>query len=600
MPMAAQAAVHVDVFDAAREELEVMICKLRGGGVRAHTEVIGELRQGGAEVQRRLLQGWLDQLLQRERAEVPSWAVPEGSRVRERERRLEMEFGRVRVRRHGITLPGETEAKFPMDSQLNLPPEIYALTLREQVADAAVEASFDRSVARVDRATAGHVPKRQAEQQVIRAAADFETFYKTRTPPANDALSAEALQVMSSDGKGVTMRPEGLRDATRKAAEEANADAIRGDPMAERKARRSDKRMAVVTAVWEQEPHVRTARDVLERLHRDPEGRKRRPRSDKAPRPQNKHVAASLTKLYADGVAEMFDEAQRRNLDGERRNVALLDGDEKQIEYVEAEAKKRRMSVTVVLDLIHVIHYLWTTVRVRTLERGRAGWSTAATETPPSRGERVVKAGDVDGRPRPEPKAPLDGKLAGPSVAGPRPQLELRPLVGDDEVLVQASDLLIVLELHAAILLLGALARHLHEELRMHARLGVVGVDFVRAIHREVRVIADPALARGQDTKPLIGSLEDAGAAAEGRPDRVVEAAAEHVVAPGRARHRDDLAIDQLVALPGLPLEAKVFREVHGPARWVGDHEWNVAPPHSGRHRGGRRAGKPGGGQEEG
>jgi hypothetical protein len=360
MPMAAQAARQVDAFDGAREELERMIGELREGVARPHTEVIGELRAGGAEVQRRLLQGWLDRLLAGERAERPRWALPEGSRVRERERRLELEFGRVCVRRHGITLPGEKAAKFPMDGRLNLPPEIYALTLRQEVAIAAVDASFDRSVARVDQSTAGHVPKRQAEQEVLRAAVDFETFYETRTPPANDALGPKALQVMSSDGKGVTMRPEALRDATRKAAEASEADTLRGDPMAERKARRSDKRMAVVTAVWEQEPHVRTAQDVLERLRRDPEGRKRRPRSDRAPRPQNKRVAASLAKTYAEGVAAMFDEAQRRNPDGERRNVVLLDGDEKQIEYVEAEAHKRQMSVTVVLDLIHVIHYLWT------------------------------------------------------------------------------------------------------------------------------------------------------------------------------------------------------------------------------------------------
>ena len=337
-----------------------MIAKLREGGARPHTDVIGELHEGGAEVQRRLMQGWLDRLLEQERAERPTWALPEGSRVRERERELEMDFGRVCVRRHGITLPGEREAKFPMDGRLNLPPEIYALSLREEIAYAAVDASFDRSVARVDRTTAGHVPKRQAEEQVIRAAADFEAFYETRTAPANDALSTQALQVMSSDGKGVTMRPEALRDATRKAAEADDADAIRGDPMAERKTRRSDKRMAVVTAVWEQEPHVRTAGDVLERLRRDPKGRKRRPRSDKAPRPQNKRVAASLVVTYAEGVAAMFDEAQRRNPDGERRNVVLLDGDEKQLEYVEAEAQRRQMSITVVLDLIHVIHYLWT------------------------------------------------------------------------------------------------------------------------------------------------------------------------------------------------------------------------------------------------
>lgn len=354
------AASFVDPFDGAREELEKMIAKLREADARPHTEVIEELREGGAEVQRRLLQGWLDRLLEQERAERPAWALAEGSQVRERKRELETAFGRVRVRRHGITLPGETEAKFPMDAQLNLPPEIYALSLREEVADAAIDTSFDRSVARVDQATAGHVPKRQAEQQVIRAAVDFEAFYKTRTPPANDALSAKALQVVSSDGKGVTMRPEALRDATRKDAEAAKADTVRGDPMAEKKARRSDKRMAVVTAVWEQEPHMRTARDVLERLHRDPEGRKRQPRSDKAPKPQNKRVAASLAKTYAEGVAEMMDEAQRRNPKGERRNVALVDGDEKQIEYVEAEARRRQMNITVVLDLIHVIHYLWT------------------------------------------------------------------------------------------------------------------------------------------------------------------------------------------------------------------------------------------------
>jgi hypothetical protein len=233
---------------------------------------------------------------------------------------------------------------------------MYSLSLREEVSDAAVEASFDRSVARVDHATAGHVPKRQAEQEVVRAATDFEAFYATRTPPANDTLTAKALQVMSSDCKGVTMRPEALRDATRKAAEAEKADARRGDPMAERKKRRSDKRMAVVTAVWEQEPQKRTAKDVLHRLRRDPRGRRRRPRPDKAPKPQNKRVAASVAMSLAEGVAAMFDEAQRRNPDGERRNIVLVDGDEKQIERVEAEADKRSMSITLVLDLIHVIH----------------------------------------------------------------------------------------------------------------------------------------------------------------------------------------------------------------------------------------------------
>ncbi len=360
MTMAAHAAAFVDHFADAREELEAVLEQVTEAGATHHVAIGKLITEGMARVGARIYQGHLDTLFAQERAEVEHWERPDGSEVRVRTRHLETEVGRMTVRRHGLKLAGDEHARFPMDQHLSLPAELYALSLREEIAAAAVEASFDRSVERIDHATAGHVPKRQAEEQVVRASTDFEAFYETRTPPANDTLSAKALQVMSSDGKGVTMRPEALRDATRKAAEAAAADTIRGDPMAERKARRSDKRMAVVTAVWEQEPHVRTAKDVIDRLRRDPEGRKRRPRSDKAPRPQNKRVAASLTKSHAAGIAEMFDEAERRNPDGRRRNVVLLDGDEKQIEYVEAEAHKREMSITLVLDLIHVIHYLWT------------------------------------------------------------------------------------------------------------------------------------------------------------------------------------------------------------------------------------------------
>jgi hypothetical protein len=360
MTMASQSVASVDPFAQAREALESVFEELTKAGASHHVALGKLVTDGMTRVGAHALQGHLDALFAKEQQEVEHWARPEGSEVRARRRHLETDFGRMTVNRHGLKLAGETDARFPRDQHLSLPPEIYALSLREGIADAAVEASFARSVERIDHATAGHVPQRQAEELVLRAAADFETFYATRTPPANDALSAKALQVMSSDCKGVTMRPEALRDATRKAAEAAHADAILGDPMAERKARRSDKRMAVVTAVWEQEPHARSAQDVLERLHRDPKGRKRRPRSDKAPRPQNKRVAASLVKSNAEGVAEMFDEAQRRNPDGERRNVVLVDGDEKQIEYVETEARKHQMAITVVLDLIHVIHYLWT------------------------------------------------------------------------------------------------------------------------------------------------------------------------------------------------------------------------------------------------
>jgi hypothetical protein len=55
----------------------------------------------------------------------------------------------------------------------------------------------------------------------------------------------------------------------------------------------------------------------------------------------------------------MFDEAQRRNPDAARKNVVLLDGDENQLANVQAEARTRGMTITIIFDLIHVIHYLW-------------------------------------------------------------------------------------------------------------------------------------------------------------------------------------------------------------------------------------------------
>ena len=378
MAITTQSTQKVDVFAGAREELETLFRQLTEAGAVSHVSLGAMITEGVRRVAAQTYQGQCDALFAGEQAEVKLWARPAGSEVRVRTRQLETEHGRVTIRRHGLKLAGETQARFPLDEALSLPAELYALSMREQVALAAIEASFDRSVERVDEATGGHVPKRQAEQEIMRAAADFEAFYATRTPPANDALSSKGLQVMSSDGKGVTMRPEALRDATRKEAEEAKRSAVRGDPMAPRKLRRSDKRMAVVTAVWEQEPHKRSAKDVIARLKRDPKGRSRQPRSAKAPRPQNKRVAASLTLSHAEGVSEMFDEAQRRNPDGARKNVVLIDGDEKQLANVEAEAQSRGMSVTIVFDLIHVIHYLWLIAILLCAEDRKAaeGWVT--------------------------------------------------------------------------------------------------------------------------------------------------------------------------------------------------------------------------------
>ncbi|MGH9058091.1 MAG: hypothetical protein ACRDZY_01030, partial [Acidimicrobiales bacterium] len=58
----------------------------------------------------------------------------------------------------------------------------------------------------------------------------------------------------------------------------------------------------------------------------------------------------------------VFDEADWRDPDHKRRWVALVDGNNHQIDRIEAEAAARGTNVAVVVDLIHVLEYLWGSV----------------------------------------------------------------------------------------------------------------------------------------------------------------------------------------------------------------------------------------------
>jgi hypothetical protein len=355
--MKARTASPVDSFTQAREKLDALIDWLDSSleGPQTHDAAEEGIRTQSKEVMRNLYQGFLDRCSQQERQQAERWAEDQTEEVRQGSRPIESLFGRVSLQRQGYRTPWGTGWEYPLDRALNLPKEVYSLPVRERVAEQARHVSLQQTVQSVDRSTGAHVPKRQAEQLVVRAAQDFDAFYTQRSMPANDTVSAQSLLVMSCDGKGITMLPKALRDATRKAQKAARTVAVKGDPMAPKRQRKHDKRMAIVTAVYEQQPHERSAEQVVAGLsHRKGEGSAQRP-----PRPQNKMVTASVQKSQTQGIQAMFDEAERRDPEHDREVVVLVDGEERQLQKVEQEAKSRKWSVTIVLDLIHVLHYLW-------------------------------------------------------------------------------------------------------------------------------------------------------------------------------------------------------------------------------------------------
>lgn len=355
--MQAQPDAEIDFFAEASAYFERTLQWLKSGEARCtHSEVERELRQRGEVLMRAMLQGHLDLRSAEEKRVFEMGPRDPHVKVRSRTRQLETGFGRVKVVRLGHKPVGEP-ADFPLDRELNLPPALYSLEIRQSVALEAQRGCWNEVVKTLDRYTGGHVPKRQAQELADRAASDFDVFYETTAAPVGEELSKTAIEAASCDGKGVVMLTKGLRDATRKQAAQDKAVAVRGDPMAPKKLRKNDKRMAIVTANWEQERYPRTVNQVLAKLDRRPD--EDEAPAQRPPRPQNKRVRASLEKSQREGISEMFDELERRNPDRERQCVVLVDGEEHQMENVLAEARARQLAITIVLDLIHVIHYLW-------------------------------------------------------------------------------------------------------------------------------------------------------------------------------------------------------------------------------------------------
>ncbi len=341
-------------FDACRAQLEQMIARVSAPDSlrERHSDTEEYIATAGRELQRRMLQEQMDLRGAAERR--VSVRGDDGVRrtsARVRTRGLTSLFGGVSVARL-VYEAAAMDYRAPLDATLNLPTESYSHSLRRLAAAKAAITSFDEAVEEIESATGVTVPKRQLEQLVQRAAEDFTQFYESSSPHDDDP---DDLLVLTFDAKGIVMLKRDLRPATRKAAE---AKAKRRDRPMKRLARgekRNRKRMAEVAAVYAIAPFPRTTDDVVRELGpvRDLDAQRRRPR------PSNKRVWASVVEDAQTVIETTFQEALRRDPQKRRRWVVLLDGNETQIDQVRRGAHKHGVHVTIVLDLIHVLEYLW-------------------------------------------------------------------------------------------------------------------------------------------------------------------------------------------------------------------------------------------------
>ena len=354
--MSAAAAAQVEVaaqsegFSASRERFSTVLGFLDGAeaAVASHAQLEERLQVASRELFCQLYQDHLDLRAQRE-ARVTVNGADGAARPRVETghtRALRTVFGEVEVARIAYRAPARPNLH-PADAVLNLPAERHSHGLRRLAAVEATRGSYDDAAAGIAQATGQRLGKRQVEQLAARAAVDVDDFYTARAPaPGTD----DEVLVLSCDGKGIVMRTDALRPATATAAAKATPKLATRLSKGEK---RNRKRMAEVGTVYDAVPAVRTPADIL------PAATTTDAEPAPGPATTNKWLVASVVDNAADVVAQIFAEAGRRDPTHTRTWIALVDGNNHQINRITAEAQARDVPVTIIIDFIHVLEYLW-------------------------------------------------------------------------------------------------------------------------------------------------------------------------------------------------------------------------------------------------
>jgi hypothetical protein len=366
-------------FAASADLFTTLVGELAGAGAAGLTacELEDLLAERGREVQRQLLQDHLDLRAAREeqaaRQDHLAAAGADGiTRTRVEaghHRQLATLFGTVQVTRCAWRRPGAPNL-CPADAALSLPACRPSHAVTRLAALEAARGSFEAAHAAITRRCGPVIGKRQVEQAVVGAACDITQFYAARVPVP---CTASTLLVISADAKGIVMRPGALRPATAKAA--ARQGRMRTRLVAGEKPNR--KRMATLTCVYDAEPAPRRPHDIIAPPGGRNGSRTLRPR----PKATAKWLAGSVENDPASMIAAVFDQAEARDPHHHRTWVVLVDGAEHQLDLIRAQARRGGVTIHLVIDVIHVLEYIW-----------KAAWSLHAAGDPAAEDWVAVKA----------------------------------------------------------------------------------------------------------------------------------------------------------------------------------------------------------------
>lgn len=268
-------------------------------------------------------------------------------------------FGQIRISRAGYAHPDGGRV-YPIDAQLNLPAHKYSYVLAKWLQASSAETDFRSAVTRFNEIFEFSFFPELPQRQGLPIAAYVEPFYdQVAAPPPDTEGSHIAL---SADGKGVR-----LLKSEREEAQEGDTKPRRG-----KGEKPGIKKDAVVITDFSFDPQARDAQEIVkgllheftkqEKEQAQQERQRRREEGIEEPRaPHNKHVFATLDGKEA-AFNHLLDHVQKRDPEGQKPLIALLDGDpyleDRLCEALEARHLDHRLDA-VILDIIHASEYLW-------------------------------------------------------------------------------------------------------------------------------------------------------------------------------------------------------------------------------------------------
>jgi hypothetical protein len=293
------------------------------------------IAEEGRRLQQRLLQATfgLDAVREEKAPGVTSAAgIRHGAAEKGTTRGLASIFGPVTVTRIAYR-NWQEPALHPADARHALPDDPYSLGMRALAARHLARSGFGQAQEDIEKQTGTKIGVAQLAGIAGDLARWTGDFYEERARDADEDPPATDVIMMQADGKGIAMRPEHRKN---KGKEDGTRPGV--------------KKMAEIVAVADFTPAVREPEDIAA----PPARRKAHP----GPKARGKWVSASVTESIEDMIAAAYDEADRRDPERIRQRVFLADGNKQQITAIEAEAKKRRLKVPVLIDYIHVSGYI--------------------------------------------------------------------------------------------------------------------------------------------------------------------------------------------------------------------------------------------------